>query len=484
MRFPFSLRSSLRPAGIAVAGTLLALLVGWGAVFERIRHDRKEAIDDALRQTSNLALAFEEQTVRMLQTADKALRFLKHEYEQRARVTPGRMFDGGISDPAPVSFLGTVDENGALFIHGDGYAASIDVSDREYFRYHRDTPDKGLRIGEPFVGRVSGVTEIPLSRRLDKRDGSFGGVVVAGIPANYFSAFYSRLDLGAAGVVQLVHRDGILLSRRDGEGASSGIDMGDSLLLRHAGERRIGSFISRGRRDGQPRYQSYRALEDYSLIISVGVSSEEALRHARVNALHYIAGGIAATLGALLFGYAVLAAQRRGQLAHAALEHSEARYRATFDQAAVGVCHCAPDGRFLKVNGKYCEMLGYTESELLARRFHEIVHPDDLAEAEGVRKRFVEEGDGLQPPLEHREVRKGAGFIWTSVAVNLVRDAQGAPEYFVAVIQDVTARKSAEARLHEQLDELRRFQRITVDRELRMQELETQMRALAGRIAA
>jgi PAS domain-containing protein len=60
------------------------------------------------------------------------------------------------------------------------------------------------------------------------------------------------------------------------------------------------------------------------------------------------------------------------------LRDSEARFRATFDQAAVGVAHVAPDGKFVRINRKFCDIVGYTREEMLERTFQDITHPDDL----------------------------------------------------------------------------------------------------------
>src|SRR6185503_8075307 len=124
----------------------------------------------------------------------------------------------------------------------------------------------------------------------------------------------------------------------------------------------------------------------------------------------------------------------------------ESTYRATFEQAAVGITNCAPDGRFLRANAKYCAMLGYSEAELRQRRFHDILHPDDVSVADRIRASLVA-GAASTPTFEHREVRKDGSVLWTSVTVTMVRDGAGAPDYFVALVQDVSERKEAQDKL-------------------------------------
>jgi len=124
----------------------------------------------------------------------------------------------------------------------------------------------------------------------------------------------------------------------------------------------------------------------------------------------------------------------------------EALFRATFEQAAIGIAHCSPDGRFLRANGRYCDMLGYSEAELRQRGFQDVLHPADLSVAESLRECLIAR-QASTPSFEHRELRKDGQVLCTSVSVAMVRDAAGRPDYFVAMVQDVTERKKTEQEL-------------------------------------
>ena len=129
-----------------------------------------------------------------------------------------------------------------------------------------------------------------------------------------------------------------------------------------------------------------------------------------------------------------------------ALELSEERFRATFEQAAVGIAHVAPDGTWLHVNQRLCEIVGYTAAELRLRTFQDITHPPDLdADLELVGR--VLDGRLATYSIEKRYVRKDGGLLWIDLTVSLVRDSAGAPKYFISLIQDISARKQAEERL-------------------------------------
>ena len=125
------------------------------------------------------------------------------------------------------------------------------------------------------------------------------------------------------------------------------------------------------------------------------------------------------------------------------LESSEQRLRAVFGQAAVGIGVCDLKGRFLEANPKFCDILGYTSDELRALTFIEITDPDDVAETEEHVRRLLA-GEIPHYVLEKRYRRKDGSTIWSRTTVTLLRNASGAAESFVGVIEDIDARVQAE----------------------------------------
>jgi PAS domain S-box-containing protein len=136
------------------------------------------------------------------------------------------------------------------------------------------------------------------------------------------------------------------------------------------------------------------------------------------------------------------------------LRESEARFRQTFELAASGICHVV-DGRFVRVNRSLCEILGYRESELLGKTVKEISHPEDRDVTDAERAR-IRRGELESARFEKRYLRADGRVVWVEVAIALVRDAFGVPQYEVAIFDDITDRKNAEARLAEAHEELKR----------------------------
>jgi len=132
--------------------------------------------------------------------------------------------------------------------------------------------------------------------------------------------------------------------------------------------------------------------------------------------------------------------------AEAALAESEERFRETFELAATGIAHVALDGRFLRVNRRLCEMLGYAEAELVGRSVKDLSHPDDRDVTDSERDR-MRSGELPSARFEKRYFRKDGSMLWVALTVALARDAGGAPLHEISVLEEITERKEREAAL-------------------------------------
>ena len=137
-------------------------------------------------------------------------------------------------------------------------------------------------------------------------------------------------------------------------------------------------------------------------------------------------------------------------------------FQATFEQVAVGIAHVGINGQWLLVNQKLCDIVGYTQEELLTRTFQDITHPDDLnTDIEYVRRVLASE---LQTySMEKRYIRKDGSHIWINLTVSLVREPDGKPKYFFSVVEDINERKQAESALQKSLKELSDI-KLAIDR--------------------
>jgi len=132
----------------------------------------------------------------------------------------------------------------------------------------------------------------------------------------------------------------------------------------------------------------------------------------------------------------------------AALRQTEAHFRATFEQAAVGMAQVGLDGTWLRVNGKLCDITGYAREDLIGGRVSDITHPEDL-DADIAQAGALLEGRLATCRAEKRFVCKGGAVVWVNRTVSLLRDPDGRPECFIAVLEHITDRKRAEEALRE-----------------------------------
>jgi PAS domain S-box-containing protein len=134
-------------------------------------------------------------------------------------------------------------------------------------------------------------------------------------------------------------------------------------------------------------------------------------------------------------------------------QESEELFRATFNQAAVGIAHVAPDGAWLRINRKMCDIVGYTEEELRKLTFKDITHPDDLAvSTENVRRALA--GKVNSYSLEKRYIHKNGTIVWANVTVSRVHRNLAMTAYLIVIVEDITSRKKGEDELKQLTEQL------------------------------
>jgi PAS domain S-box-containing protein len=147
--------------------------------------------------------------------------------------------------------------------------------------------------------------------------------------------------------------------------------------------------------------------------------------------------------GALLFSELVT---EQIEIRHALYE-SESRARATFENAAVGISHVTPDGRFLRFNKALSRILGWPADELITKTVQDITHPEDLPH-ELAQLQTLNDGKADSFAIDKRDLRKDGTIVWIRRTVGCVRRYDGSVDYFVSVVEDISARKRAEEQVN------------------------------------
>lgn len=152
---------------------------------------------------------------------------------------------------------------------------------------------------------------------------------------------------------------------------------------------------------------------------------------------------------AVIYGSAVL--RKR---ADDALAESARRFRAVFDNAAVGIARASLDGRITEINAEFCRIIGYSAEEVLSvgLTYQQLTFPDDL-ESDLAQVQALLDGVSDRYAMEKRYVRKDGGVVWANLSVQVVRRAAGEPWYFIGAVTDISSRKHAEELLRASLAE-------------------------------
>lgn len=152
---------------------------------------------------------------------------------------------------------------------------SGNYADREYFKLQRDQPGLGLYISRPLTSRLTGKPVLVFSRRINRADGSFGGVVLGTVELSYFQELFEQLDVGPHGSISLVRADGHIAARYPYASRNVDLDVGANSDFDLTRRVKAGSIVRKAVIDGVKRLFAFRHVGDYPLILFVGVAIDD-----------------------------------------------------------------------------------------------------------------------------------------------------------------------------------------------------------------
>jgi len=272
---------------------------------------RGDQLQQMERFSANVARAMAQQADDTIKAADTALADIVERIEteglgERPLARVHKQMRAQVANLPQLVGLFVYDESGRWLVNSRMAVVeqTFNNADREYFIYHRSHTERGPHVGNPVISRSSGKWIMPVSRRLNKADGSFGGVALATLDIDYFRRFYQSFDVGARGAVSLIANNGVLMLRQPYDSKRVGMDLSATPLLRHylalSGPARVGSATFVSFTDGERRLNSYRPLEHYPLFVTAALSHQEMLERWRRDTFMRLAGVV---LLAALMGY-------------------------------------------------------------------------------------------------------------------------------------------------------------------------------------
>ena len=256
----------------------LGLLVfTWWFVLAKIDADRAVVAASAERDLANLTRVTQENALRTFQNAEQLLRLLQTGFEAAGdRFDLQTLAGPGVVDSEIVNLMGVFDTKGNLLLSNRPVEGRVNVADRDYFKAHATADSGRMSIARPVLGRASGKWAIQLSRRINLKNGDFGGVAFVSLNAAYFTRFYGDLDLGQSGVSVLVNQEGIVLARKSGNQDQYGIDISTSPIVQQMNSGLVsGMFLSHSVTDGIERLYFFRKVLPYPVTVVAGISVEE-----------------------------------------------------------------------------------------------------------------------------------------------------------------------------------------------------------------
>ncbi len=373
-RIPHWLSANL-PINIAIAlfhAILLTIL--WNSVFAIARKEREDTSRAAITRIQNLAIAFEQYTTRIIESADSVNRDLIREHARTEGKLDLFQFVAGHSrDNNVLRGVAISNQLGdARFADSStSLVTDANVAADDYFRVYLDRDRGKVFVGKPVTGLLSGTTLIPLSRRINKADGTFNGVVVAFIEPSIFTDFLREARLNPLDIISVVGLDGVMRARLKGETVSSGSDISRGSLFAEIAKGRVGSYVAKGSIDGVLRYFSYRVISDYELVTTVGISEADVMAALYQRRTRYFwATGVASVI---IAGFAVLLMIALAKHKLAGVESN--RLAAIVESSEDAIIGTDLQERVTSWNPGAEKILGYSASEMMGQPITSLIRP-------------------------------------------------------------------------------------------------------------
>lgn len=344
-----------------------------------------------------------------------------------------------------VHSLAIIDDQGN-WLTSPGTIAST-LSDDAFFRYHQLSPKREAYTGRPVKSLVDGEWVVTLSRRFNKPDGSFGGVVLAAIGSGFLSHFYEQFEIGRNSSVTLMYGDGMIIARNPNNDKFVGRSVGDAPLFRDASlQRPSGAYHFKSLLDGAERVSFFKRSSRYPLVLLATVDRDELLapwRGAAISRMLYVVALVMliAVIGALL-----VRQLQRGQRMAGALIEKEAHFRLLAEGSSDMVTRIGLDERLRYVSPSSNRVVGWRPNQLIGTDALAGIHPEDRPHVQAIVD-AMKRGDTDEARVTYRNVHRQNSEVWLESTMRVTRKDNGNVDGVVAISRDISEQKELETRL-------------------------------------
>jgi diguanylate cyclase (GGDEF)-like protein len=411
-----------------------------------------DAIDDASKDSNNLAIVLAEQLANSIQSIDLVLTGIQYQIEILSAQSPNdvdRVFRGEdthqflmerLRQLNQAELIGLADRNGRLVNTTQKWPSpDFDLADRDHFLHFKNNVDKGIYISNAEVDRIKETQVVFFSKRINGDNNTFLGVVVVGVRLAYFQHIYQSIASLPDQSISLLHRDGTVIVRYPDSMTHAAEKLPATSPWHQIVSQGGGHFRSPGYFDGEARLVAVRPLRDYPLVIDVAVSETAALASWRI---HAIILGIGTLLVMFCAAFLLKALNRQFH----SLAISEATVDAALNNMSQGLLMFDSSDRLIVCNRRYLDMYGLSP---------DIVRPGstlrEIVEHRAATGSFC--ADDIEQYIADIQAAVGQGTFFNKITslhdgriISIVNHPT-ADGGWVATHEDVTDQKRAEERI-------------------------------------
>lgn len=428
--------------------TLLAVLL---ATTWLTLQDYQNTLLEAERQSLSLARSLDEHSSRSLISVEQAMQNLVEDFERAGGVDhmdehwAYERLKSKVELTPQIRAIIAMDSRGILQAHGLEYPTRrVSLGDRPYFAYHREHNEIRLRVGDPIVSRTDYKWLIPVTRRINNPDNSFGGVMLAGVEPDYFLRFYESLHLDKGTRIQLLRSDGVTLltypldiTQMGSKLQETDPDSFDKLQTNRT------TFLKK-QQDKGTQLIAQLSSSDMPLVVRVLTDGDRVLAKFTQDTRIRIgsAGLILLIMTSMLF---LLLRQIHR------VEDSESRLHLTqsaVDESPDMILWCDQNGRVRYANRRLAELSQHEPCELLGLTFADLIGDEQLR----WEKLYAELQARQRHSMENVLRCKNGGLIPVDLTLSLIADKQR--QYLCVTARDITERHAAQQELRRHRDHL------------------------------
>ncbi len=450
-------RMSLR-TGIVIFA-ILVVGINTVLVLQQGRTEVREAIENAVTQDANIAAAFEQYVEGRLAQAEVVATLVQKEYAARgAGIDLHRMQAEGAIDPKTYAAAGILDERGKVVAWSGPplERSQLETLRFEAFPIHSPHDLRKIFVDQPLGTSGSGIPFVPLTRRLNKADGSFGGIAVLLVDARHLTDFVDVLPREDT-MLAVVGADRILRSRRVGQAISAGDSLRTSALFAALARHDSGNLVFESSYDGVRRLFSFRALPNYPLIVTAGVSEDRTLAPVLRRRTRYYTRAV--TLTAIITALTVvllraLTRRKRAlselQESAAALRAREEEFRTLTESMPQLVWSTTPTGEPMFFNQRWTDYTGLSLAASQKNGWTTAFHPDDAPKVSESWRHATEHGTLFE--MEYRLRRVDGAYHWMLGRALPLKDSAGRITQWFGTTTDIDAQMESQSRVREQAE--------------------------------